>query len=347
MTKARIVQRSALCAILFLIFACSWLPRSSRGEDLIPLNFAYYQGTLLSFPPQVAAAEGIFKKHGLDVTLINFSSCPDQLTAIASGGVDTVSCPAPLVIKVNTKGFDLLAITDNIAAAQYSLLARKGEARPNRDKPYPENIRDLKGKIIGVTVRGSDVENVARVFLKDAGLDPDQDVTWLAVGSVPTSIAAFKARRLDYLVAWEPAQTVLVDIDKVAEYVVDQRKGEGNPLFKTFMSNATEAKRSQLEQSPEKYLRFAAAIEETMTFIKDPAHFDRLVQIYQSSSGLDKPTIEALLRNNIKYFSNRFQCQAVNNVAKFEVEIGDVAADKAPTCKDFVWSAMQKYIDYP
>ena len=319
-------------------------PGNARAAEPLAINIATYKGSLISLPAEVAKAKGFFKLHGLTASLLSFNSCPDQIAALEGGGVDTVACPEPLVIKDNAKGFHLMAVTNNIAAQEYTLLARKGMARPNRYKPYPQNILDMKGKVVGITVRGSDVENVARVFLKNAGLDPDQDVTWLTVGGPLTSIAAFKAGRLDYLVAWEPMQTVLVSVDHLADVVLDTRTGQGSPLFKDYISNMTQARQSVLRKSPEKFKRLAAVWAETIAYMKNPAHFDDLVAIYSSGSGLGKPAIEDMLRDNLRYFDSSISCTALDNVVKFEVDVGDVPQAKAPSCKDLVWSGSDAYL---
>lgn len=317
----------------------------AENDALIPVKAGYYKGSLLTLPNDVAAAEGFYKKHGLDVELINFASGPDQLNAVASGGVDVLSWTATAIMKVNAKGLDLQAINPNVGAPAYSLIARKDLDRPNRDKPYPQNVLDLKGKVVGVPARGTDIEMTGRLFLKSAGLDPDRDVTWLAVGGVPTEIAAFKARRLDYLVAWEPGQTVLVEVEKIADMIVDQRKGEGSPLFKNFVSNLSAARQGQLQKDPEKFERYAAAMVDALNFMKAPENFERVVQIFKGVSGLDESTLRLLLKNNIQYFNPVLECKALENVAEFGVQIGDIAADKKPTCESFVWKKSYKYTD--
>lgn len=339
------VNRSYVGFVVGLSIMASCVGASAQSEKLTPIRAGYFKGSVYTLTNDVAQAEGFYKKHGLSVELINFASGPDELNALVSGGIDVLTWTATPIIKVNAKGLDIKMINPNIGKPAYSLVARKGLDRPNRDKPYPQNIVDLKGKIIGVPARGTDMEFVGRLFLKDAGLDPDRDVTWLAVGAGPTAIAAFKAGRLDYAITWEPQQTVLVEVDKLADMMVDQRKGEGNPLFKQFLSNLSAARQGQLEKDPDKFERYAAAMVESIKFMKDPKNFERVVQIFKGVSALDESTLRLLIKNNIQDFSDQFECKAFENVVEFGVQIGDVPADKRPTCKTFVWKNSYKYTD--
>lgn len=336
---------AAACGLaMMLVAGAGAAPTQAGTQAMLPIKIGGFKGSLISFPAEVAMKKGFFKQHGLDASLLYFASCPDIFNVMLSGGIDSASCPLSLVMADNAKGFHLRLVTNNIAAQEYTLIARKGLSRPNRDKPYPQNLLDLKGKVIGVTVRGSDVENLMRFFLKKAGLDPDTDVTWLSVGGPPTAIAAFKAGRVDYMAAWEPEQTVLVSIDKDADVILDTRKGEGSPLFENYISNMTEAQASALAKSPEKFARLAAVWAETIAYMKDPSHFDELVDIFSSTSGLGKPTIESMLKSNLRYFDSTISCGSLNNVAKFEVDVGDITKDKIPSCKDLVWSGSHKYL---
>ena len=209
------MKRSLLGLIVCLSLGLATEAAKAQSGALIPIKAGYFKGSLLTLTNDVAVAQGFYKKHGLEVELINFSSGPDELNALVSGGIDVLTWTATPIMKVNAKGLDIQAINPNVGAPAYSLVARKDVDRPNRDKPYPQNILDLKGKVIGVPARGADIEMVGRLFLKEAKLDPDRDVTWLAVGGTPTGIAAFKAKRIDYWIAWEPGQTLLVDAEKI------------------------------------------------------------------------------------------------------------------------------------
>jgi NitT/TauT family transport system substrate-binding protein len=56
--------------------------------------------------------------------------------------------------------------------------------------PDVKTLDDLRGKKIGLTTMGSQEDAVMRFLLKERGINPDRDVSFLAVGAAPTRLAA-------------------------------------------------------------------------------------------------------------------------------------------------------------
>jgi len=123
-------------------------------------------------PSWVAADKGMWKKHGLDVELIFLRGGSRTVSALIGGSVDFIL------------GSDLGATT---AILQGAALTRVGVTTNTLGysivvQPNIKTIRDLKGKIIGITP-GRDAA-YARVvkLLRDSGMDASKDVTFLSVG---------------------------------------------------------------------------------------------------------------------------------------------------------------------
>lgn len=57
---------------------------------------------------------------------------------------------------------------------------------------------------IGVAARGSAVEVHASYLLRQAGLDPEKDVTFAATGGVPATLGALRSGRVDFAMAYDP-----------------------------------------------------------------------------------------------------------------------------------------------
>jgi ABC-type nitrate/sulfonate/bicarbonate transport system substrate-binding protein len=123
-------------------------------------------------PSWVAADKGLWKKHGLDVELIFLRGGSRTVSAMLGGSVDFII------------GSDLGATT---AILQGAALTRVGVTTNTLgysmvSQPSIKSVRDLKGKIIGITP-GRDAA-YARVvkLLRDNGMDASKDVTFLSVG---------------------------------------------------------------------------------------------------------------------------------------------------------------------
>jgi NitT/TauT family transport system substrate-binding protein len=155
----------ALILISILFGACSTLSAEPFrvGFPSLATGFA---------PSWVAADKGIWKKHGLDVELIFLRGGSRTVSALISGSVDFIL------------GSDLGATT---AILQGAALTRVGVTTNTLgysmvSQPSIKTVRDLKGKIIGITP-GRDAA-YARVvkLLRDNGMDGNKDVTFLSVG---------------------------------------------------------------------------------------------------------------------------------------------------------------------
>ncbi len=120
----------------------------------------------------VTADKGIWKKHGLDVELIFLRGGSRTVAALIGGSVDFVLGSDLGITTAILQGASLtrLGVTTNTLG--YSIVVQ----------PNIKSIRDLKGKIIGITP-GRDAA-YARVvkLLRDNGMDSSKDVTFLSVG---------------------------------------------------------------------------------------------------------------------------------------------------------------------
>ena len=57
--------------------------------------------------------------------------------------------------------------------------------------------QDLKGKVVAISQIGGRAGEVARMVIKNMGLDPDKDVTYLAVGGTMSRLAALSSRKVN------------------------------------------------------------------------------------------------------------------------------------------------------
>jgi NitT/TauT family transport system substrate-binding protein len=123
-------------------------------------------------PSWVAADKGIWKKHGLDVELIFLRGGARTVSALIGGSVDFIIGSDLGVTTAIIQGAALTRVGVTTNTLGYSMVSQPGL----------KTIRDLKGKIVGITP-GRDAA-YARVvkLLRDNGMDASKDVTFLSVG---------------------------------------------------------------------------------------------------------------------------------------------------------------------
>ena len=123
-------------------------------------------------PSWVTADKDIWKKHGLDVELIFLRGGSRTVSALIGGSVDFVLGSDLGITTAILQGASLTRVGVTTNTLGYSIIVQ----------PNIKTIRDLKGKIIGITP-GRDAA-YARVvkLLRDNGMDSSKDVTFLSVG---------------------------------------------------------------------------------------------------------------------------------------------------------------------
>jgi NitT/TauT family transport system substrate-binding protein len=144
--------------------------RVSADEALKPLKLSWNAGAICTAPVPVAEQQGFFRKHGLQVELVNFAGSTDQLLeAIATGKSDAGVGMALRWIKPLEQGFDV-KLTAGIHGGCMRLLATKASGIVD--------IQGLKGRTVGVSDMASPAKNFFAITLKKVGVDPDNDVHW-------------------------------------------------------------------------------------------------------------------------------------------------------------------------
>ena len=128
----------------------------------------------------VATAAQIYQKHGLNVDLRNIGSSAAATAALVSNQAQFIQVGGSDAVSAKVAGADVVVLAVPIPTYSYVLEAPASIKTPN----------DLKGKKLAVDSYGSPPDIAIRVALRRDGLDPDKDVSILAVGDVPTRTAA-------------------------------------------------------------------------------------------------------------------------------------------------------------
>src|SRR3990172_273617 len=169
---------------LFFLTALSATP--GFGQKLRPVTLGLTGRSLTTLIFELSIRRGHFKKQGLDVKLITIRQSDVIIKATMAGELDFMSI-IPTAILASVRGLPIRTIAVNVDNAPYVLVGR----------PQIKSMSDLKGKKIAVSSLGSMSTLVVREIVARSGLDPDRDVTYLAVGGSETRSGAMAAGFLD------------------------------------------------------------------------------------------------------------------------------------------------------
>jgi NitT/TauT family transport system substrate-binding protein len=123
-------------------------------------------------PSWVTADKGIWKKHGLDVELIYLRGGSRTVSALIGGSVDFIIGSDLGVTTAILQGASITRVGVTTNTLGYSMVTQ----------PTIKSVRDLKGKIIGITPgRDAAYARVAKL-LRDNGMDANKDVKYVSVG---------------------------------------------------------------------------------------------------------------------------------------------------------------------
>src|SRR5262245_59189530 len=153
---------------------------------------------IVTLPLKMAQAKGFYQKEGLEVEIIlvigalgvrailgnsvEFSTASGSVLAAAARGV-----PVKLVAIITSKPtFDLIS------------------------DPKIQNFQQLKGKLVAITTRGGTFEHITRLILERNGLNPDKDVTILALGRQDDLYLGLKAGRISAAI-FSPPRSLILD----------------------------------------------------------------------------------------------------------------------------------------
>lgn len=153
--------------IIFFGLACLLIPTSKIWSAQV-VRVGYPSLATGFAASWVTADKGIWKKHGLDVELIFLRGGSRTVSALISDSVDFILGSDLGITTAIIQGASLTRVGVTTNTLGYSMVTQPGI----------KTVRDLKGKVIGITP-GRDAA-YARVvkLLRDNGMDSAKDVTF-------------------------------------------------------------------------------------------------------------------------------------------------------------------------
>jgi NitT/TauT family transport system substrate-binding protein len=192
----RIVR--SLILILLAVCVASVQPNEAAGKELEKVRIGYSVGGLIPFPIIVAKENRLFEQAGFDAELINIPPTI-AVTALVSGDLQYVIF-AGTTLNAAVRGLPVKLVMVYNDRPLFSLMSR----------PEIRSIKELKGKVLGVATLTSGESFLSRRLLKEAGIDPDKEMTLRVIGNTPDRLQALRAGAVD-------ATTLTVPADILAE----------------------------------------------------------------------------------------------------------------------------------
>jgi ABC-type nitrate/sulfonate/bicarbonate transport system substrate-binding protein len=175
-------MKNWLCPWLALAVVWCWCMQLNAQE--IAISYPGLSGE--SSTLWVAREGGFFKENGVDAKLIYMEGGRLSIQSLLSGHTQFMAGDAVSALSAVGAGADIVLLASAKNILPYVFAVAKEIRR----------IQDLKGKIVGVSQIGGRAGEIARMVVKNNGLDPDKDVIYLAVGGTVSRLAALAGGRV-------------------------------------------------------------------------------------------------------------------------------------------------------
>lgn len=307
------LARRRACAAAIAAFAFAVLAGPAAAVEKVKL--ATFQSNFCCFPVYVAQHLKLFEKHGVEVELV-YGTGIQVANILISGSTDFGAFAIEHGVAVTSKGQDVKLLVVTLTRPPFSVIVRNEVPTPNAGKPYPQMLADLKGLKLGISTPGASTDVTLRFLLREAGLDPQKDVTIVPVGDPTTALASLKNGVIDGNMSVEPTQTAAVTGLKIAKHVLNIENGEGPALFREFAYNGVFARGSTLKERPQAARAIVEAIVEAEQHIQDPNRLDQIVKVAQAyMRGIDADLLRTYLQTYRGNFNPVATPGAIRNIS--------------------------------
>jgi ABC-type nitrate/sulfonate/bicarbonate transport system substrate-binding protein len=285
------VNRQIGAAVLAVAAAVSLAACSSSGGKSSggsggtqSLKLAYSEAFAGSASVLVAQDEGFFKKNHLDVQLVPLAGSDKEAAALASHSVDMISVTVDGALAFNASAKLNVQAVMGQNKQFFSLVANNNI--PNNGS-YPDNIKALKGKTIGVSALNSSPYYLLVGILQSAGMTKS-DVRIVAVGKGPTRLAALVGGRVDAVMM--SSDSVTATATGKAYVMVDMSKpGVGPAGLQNAIYGGVWAPKSYVAGHADLVNNFRKAMAQAMVWSADPANLAAYAKEVGKAAGASVP----------------------------------------------------------
>jgi len=261
---------TAVAAVALVIYLA--VPQHAKAAEVVTISTS--TETLDAFVPLLGAEIGTFSKYGIELRFVRAGmGGPAMVSAVVGGSADITHVASSQILPAIEKGADLTVLAGNYDI-DYTLIAQK-DAHLDLTKPYPAILTGLKGKVVGVAIRGGATEQYIRKLFADAGINPDKDVTLIAVGTGIAAAGAFINHQVDAMVNIPPSST-LVGRDRY-DLVVDLNTTRTKVYDRNFLFTVFTANSDFVKNRPNVAQNFCRGIVDTIKYMKDPANNSKVI----------------------------------------------------------------------
>lgn len=166
------------------LLAALVIPAIAAAQERLTVLYPSPAGSWMI--PVIAKEAKYFEREGLSMEYVRVGGSTRIVAALLGGSAQIIHAGEPAIIPAVQRGADTVVIAAISHAVQHRLMGR----------PEIKDVKDLKGKPVGITTFGSTSDYVLRYALQKYGLDPNKDVSIIQTGGQPEGLLAMSAGKI-------------------------------------------------------------------------------------------------------------------------------------------------------
>ncbi len=186
-SRSHIPVLATVWTLVFALLAAAG-PAAAQQMVKVRLGSSLSPPSLDSLTPYIAIEQGIFKKYGLDVQVVEFRGDATHTKALLAGEIDaTINMGATSAIVAASKGAKIKLFIVPQSVTPYTFVARKEAGT---------TLQALVGKSVAVSSIGAISYHIPRIVFERSGIDPEK-MKYIALGSPADRFKALLAGKID------------------------------------------------------------------------------------------------------------------------------------------------------
>jgi len=296
---ARFATRKAIGLVAASAVASLLSVNAGQAEDaLTPMQIGTFP-IATNLPDQIAHNRGIFRKNGLDATMVGPAMSGATAVALMTGGkLQSYFQDIPSVMIADSSGAKLVFAACNMPGTIYFLVAR-GDIGLPANGSFKEKIQALKGKTVGVIAIGSGTDRTIQISMASADV-ADKDITRVGVGAPAAAISQMNAGRVDAYITGSisGAYQVTKGVKNAIVYV-DYSDPSTPTDARLFSSGGWMVPADWAAEHPDAVKSYRKSLEEAYAWIKDNQEeaANLMSQIMYNGAELD------IAKASVKYYA--------------------------------------------
>jgi NitT/TauT family transport system substrate-binding protein len=207
-----------------------------------------------AFSPFVVAKEkGYFEAEGYDVSLLAVGGSNEAALQVSAGNAEVgAASPGEAIIGIQSGQLKIRYYYDMYYANIWSVAVLP-------ESPI-KSLADLKDKKLGVQSMGSAGTTFAKAFVKEAGLDPAKDISFLPIGLGAQAVTSVRQKLVDGVIFWDAA------LAKLAFSGLKLREVPAPERLRTLPDVGLLARTDTIEKNPKMLVGIARALAKGYDF---------------------------------------------------------------------------------